>query len=173
MAAWSCSRFDAAEAIEAVVIAAPPRARGRALAAWRPTRSGIAAHVVPGATAARSRSRALAETVGRGGRARRRPAAGHAELIDRCVAQLERWGCDGVVAAARAVDTIKEADAGGRVIATLEREPLWAVQTPQVFTLAGAARGARRATSSAPTTTRSWWRPRAATCASSRRRART
>ena len=55
------------------------------------------------------------------------------ELIDRCVAQLERWGCDGVVAAARAVDTIKEADAGGRVIATLERSSLWAVQTPQVF----------------------------------------
>jgi 2-C-methyl-D-erythritol 4-phosphate cytidylyltransferase len=38
-----------------------------------------------------------------------------------------------VVAAARAVDTIKEADAGGRVIATLERGTLWAVQTPQVF----------------------------------------
>jgi 2-C-methyl-D-erythritol 4-phosphate cytidylyltransferase len=55
------------------------------------------------------------------------------ELIDRCVGQLEHWGCDGVVAAARAVDTIKEADAGGRVIATLERSSLWAVQTPQVF----------------------------------------
>ena len=39
-----------------------------------------------------------------------------------------------MVAAARAVDTIKEADAGGRVIATLERSHLWAIQTPQVFT---------------------------------------
>jgi 2-C-methyl-D-erythritol 4-phosphate cytidylyltransferase len=38
-----------------------------------------------------------------------------------------------VVAAARAVDTIKEADAGGRVIATLERGTLWVVQTPQAF----------------------------------------
>ena len=56
-----------------------------------------------------------------------------AELLDRCVSQLERWGCDGVVAAARAVDTIKEADAGGRVLATLERSRLWAVQTPQAF----------------------------------------
>jgi 2-C-methyl-D-erythritol 4-phosphate cytidylyltransferase len=55
------------------------------------------------------------------------------ELIDRCVEQLRKWGCDGVVAAARAVDTIKEADAGGRVIATLERSRLWAIQTPQVF----------------------------------------
>ena len=57
------------------------------------------------------------------------------ELIDRCVAQLEHWGCDGVVAAARAVDTIKESDSGGSVIATLERSRLWAVQTPQVFRL--------------------------------------
>jgi 2-C-methyl-D-erythritol 4-phosphate cytidylyltransferase len=54
-------------------------------------------------------------------------------LFDRCVERLEHWSCDGVVAAARAVDTIKEADAGGRVIATLERGTLWAVQTPQVF----------------------------------------
>jgi 2-C-methyl-D-erythritol 4-phosphate cytidylyltransferase len=56
-----------------------------------------------------------------------------AELFDRCVAQLERWGCAGVVAAARATDAIKEADAGGRVIATLDRGSLWAVQTPQAF----------------------------------------
>jgi 2-C-methyl-D-erythritol 4-phosphate cytidylyltransferase len=61
-----------------------------------------------------------------------RPLA-EAALFDRCVERLVHWGCDGVVAAARAVDTIKEADAGGRVIATLERGTLWAVQTPQVF----------------------------------------
>ena len=60
-------------------------------------------------------------------------------LVDRrsCSTAASRscahWGCDGVVAAARAVDTVKEADAGGRVIATLERSRLWAVQTPQVF----------------------------------------
>jgi 2-C-methyl-D-erythritol 4-phosphate cytidylyltransferase len=56
-----------------------------------------------------------------------------AELFDRCVERLAHWRCDGVVAAARAVDTIKEADAGGRVIGTLERGSLWVVQTPQVF----------------------------------------
>jgi 2-C-methyl-D-erythritol 4-phosphate cytidylyltransferase len=54
-------------------------------------------------------------------------------LFDRCLERLRHWGCDGVVAAARAVDTIKEADAGGRVIATLQRGTLWAVQTPQAF----------------------------------------
>jgi 2-C-methyl-D-erythritol 4-phosphate cytidylyltransferase len=56
-----------------------------------------------------------------------------AELVDRTVSQLERWGCDAAIAAARATDTIKEADAGGRVSATLERSSLWAVQTPQAF----------------------------------------
>jgi 2-C-methyl-D-erythritol 4-phosphate cytidylyltransferase len=61
-----------------------------------------------------------------------RPLA-KAELFDRCLERLGHWGCDGVVAAARAVDTIKEADAGGRVIATLERASLWVVQTPQAF----------------------------------------
>ena len=65
-------------------------------------------------------------------------------MIDRCVEQLRHWGCDGVVAAARAVDTIKEADAGGRVIATLERSRLWAIQTPQVFRAEALANGARR-----------------------------
>jgi 2-C-methyl-D-erythritol 4-phosphate cytidylyltransferase len=56
-----------------------------------------------------------------------------AELVDRTVSQLERWGCDAAIAAARVTDTIKEADAGGRVSATLERSSLWAVQTPQAF----------------------------------------
>ena len=101
----------------------------------------------------------------------RRGRCVEAELVDRCVERLEHWGCDGVVAAARAVDTIKEADAGGRVLATLERASLWAVQTPQVFGAeALRARARRRRTSSAPTTTRSWSRRPAATCASSRRR---
>jgi 2-C-methyl-D-erythritol 4-phosphate cytidylyltransferase len=61
-------------------------------------------------------------------------------LFDRCVERLGHWRCDGVVAAARAVDTIKEADAGGRVIATLARGTLWAVQTPQVFQAAALRR---------------------------------
>jgi 2-C-methyl-D-erythritol 4-phosphate cytidylyltransferase len=56
-----------------------------------------------------------------------------ADLIDRCVEQLARFGCAGVVAATRATDTMKEADSGGHVLATLERTNLWAVQTPQVF----------------------------------------
>ena len=54
------------------------------------------------------------------------------ELVERCVAALEQ-GFDGAVAAAPVSDTIKEADAAGRVLRTLDRSTLWAIQTPQVF----------------------------------------
>jgi 2-C-methyl-D-erythritol 4-phosphate cytidylyltransferase len=56
------------------------------------------------------------------------------ELFARTIAELERSGCDAVIAAAPVSDTIKEvADDGRTVRATLERSRLWAVQTPQVF----------------------------------------
>jgi 2-C-methyl-D-erythritol 4-phosphate cytidylyltransferase len=55
-----------------------------------------------------------------------------ASVVDRTVAAVEGpW-----VAAAPAlpvVDTLKEADATGRVIRTVDRSRLWSVQTPQVF----------------------------------------
>jgi 2-C-methyl-D-erythritol 4-phosphate cytidylyltransferase len=61
------------------------------------------------------------------------------DLVERCVAGLE--GVDGAIAAAPVTDTVKEADSGGRVVRTLDRSTLWAVQTPQVFR-ADALRGA-------------------------------
>ena len=48
------------------------------------------------------------------------------ELFHACVAALSEW--DGVVAAARVTDTIRDAEGG-----TLDRSRLWAVQTPQAF----------------------------------------
>jgi 2-C-methyl-D-erythritol 4-phosphate cytidylyltransferase len=54
------------------------------------------------------------------------------ELVERCVAALEP-GFDGAVAAAPVSDTIKEADGEGRVLHTLDRSSLWAIQTPQAF----------------------------------------
>jgi len=54
------------------------------------------------------------------------------ELVEGCVAALSE-GWDGVVAAAPVSDTIKEADGSGRVVRTLDRSALWAIQTPQVF----------------------------------------
>jgi 2-C-methyl-D-erythritol 4-phosphate cytidylyltransferase len=40
---------------------------------------------------------------------------------------------DCAIAAARVTDTVKEADDAGRVLGTLDRSRLWAVQTPQGF----------------------------------------
>jgi 2-C-methyl-D-erythritol 4-phosphate cytidylyltransferase len=137
MAAWSLLAFDAAGTIDAVVIAAPPGEVGRLEALAAEVAPALATHVVPGGdTRSESVARALAETpeevdvvaVHDAARPLVTPA-----LVDRCVTQLQRWGCQGVVAAARAVDTVKEADAGGRVLATLERNRLWVVQTPQAF----------------------------------------
>jgi 2-C-methyl-D-erythritol 4-phosphate cytidylyltransferase len=56
------------------------------------------------------------------------------ELVERCIAGLE--GYDAAIAAARVTDTIKEVDEAGRVVKTLDRSTLWAVQTPQVFNAA-------------------------------------
>jgi 2-C-methyl-D-erythritol 4-phosphate cytidylyltransferase len=54
------------------------------------------------------------------------------DLVRRCVVALEQ-GADGAIAAAPMPDTVKEADEQGRVVRTLNRATLWAVQTPQVF----------------------------------------
>jgi 2-C-methyl-D-erythritol 4-phosphate cytidylyltransferase len=54
------------------------------------------------------------------------------ELVERCVAALDE-GVDGAIAAARLTDTVKEASPEGRVLRTLDRSSLWAVQTPQAF----------------------------------------
>src|SRR5204862_6285618 len=54
------------------------------------------------------------------------------ELVERCIAGLSD-DFAGAIAAAPVSDTIKEADASGRVVRTLDRTALWSVQTPQVF----------------------------------------
>jgi len=55
------------------------------------------------------------------------------EMIDACISAAE--DCGAAVTAVRARDTIKESDGDGAVVRTLEREPLWTVQTPQCFRL--------------------------------------
>jgi 2-C-methyl-D-erythritol 4-phosphate cytidylyltransferase len=55
------------------------------------------------------------------------------ELVEACIAAIAGDGVDGAVAAAPVSDTIKEADGEGRVVRTLDRSRLWAIQTPQVF----------------------------------------
>ena len=52
------------------------------------------------------------------------------QIASACLAGLD--GVDAAIAAAPLSDTVKEAD-GDRVVRTLDRTRLWAVQTPQVF----------------------------------------
>src|SRR3954451_6929355 len=61
-----------------------------------------------------------------------RPLTGPA-LIDICVEGVADGEVDALVPAAPVTDTIKQTDAGGAVVATLDRSTLWAVQTPQAF----------------------------------------
>jgi 2-C-methyl-D-erythritol 4-phosphate cytidylyltransferase len=54
------------------------------------------------------------------------------DLVQRCIDALEP-GVDGAIAAIPMTDTVKEVATDGRVLKTLDRSTLWAVQTPQVF----------------------------------------
>jgi len=54
-------------------------------------------------------------------------------LIDACFQAAERYGA--VVAAHRVADTLKRVNDGARIEETVNREGLWAVQTPQVFSM--------------------------------------
>jgi 2-C-methyl-D-erythritol 4-phosphate cytidylyltransferase len=55
------------------------------------------------------------------------------ELIEDTLAAVAGEGVDAAIAATPVTDTVKQADGGGVVTATLDRSTLWAVQTPQVF----------------------------------------
>jgi len=54
------------------------------------------------------------------------------ELVERCMAAVGP-GIDGAIAAIPMTDTVKEVATDGRVLRTLDRSALWAIQTPQVF----------------------------------------
>jgi 2-C-methyl-D-erythritol 4-phosphate cytidylyltransferase len=54
------------------------------------------------------------------------------ELAQRCIDALEP-GIDGAIAAIPMTDTVKDVAPDGRVLRTLDRSTLWAIQTPQVF----------------------------------------
>jgi 2-C-methyl-D-erythritol 4-phosphate cytidylyltransferase len=73
-----------------------------------------------------------------------RPLVGD-ETIDRVVAAVRAGNC--AIAALPVVDTLKEVDANGTIVRTVERERLWRAQTPQGFprqTIVDAHREANR-----------------------------
>lgn len=126
MLEWSIEALQAVEAVEAIVIALP--------AGWdRPLPAGTIG-VLGGEHRSQSVLAALNAAAGD-------PVIVHdaarplvrAQDVAGALDELERHGCDAVIAAAPVADTIKQVGADGVVQRTLERASLWAVQTPQVF----------------------------------------
>jgi 2-C-methyl-D-erythritol 4-phosphate cytidylyltransferase len=136
LVAWSLAALQDSSSVEAVIVAAPPDFEDELATVALESAPRLAIVVVTGGKSrSRSVANALAATVDSSVvvvHDAARPLV-TAELIDACVEHLERCRSDGVVAAAPVTDTIKTADADGRVSATLDRNRLWAVQTPQVF----------------------------------------
>jgi 2-C-methyl-D-erythritol 4-phosphate cytidylyltransferase len=128
MLEWSVAALRAVPAVEQIVIALPP---------------GELAAAPPGTVAVKGgavRSESVREALrvcGDGDPVivhdAARPLAAP-ELFQRALDQLECSEASAVIAAVPVSDTVKElAGDGRRVLRTLDRSRLWAVQTPQVF----------------------------------------
>lgn len=127
--AWSLDAVERAEGVGAVVIAAPTGYDDEI----RAITGGVS--VVPGGP---SRSESVANALEEVDSEfvvvhdAARPLA-TASLFDAVISGLASdAGCDALIASAPVADTLKRALAG-RVIETVPRSELWAVQTPQAF----------------------------------------
>jgi 2-C-methyl-D-erythritol 4-phosphate cytidylyltransferase len=138
MLAWSLVAMDAAERVDAIVVASPP---GREEDVERiAAEAGVDARAVPGGEH-RSQSVALAlehvETDLVAVHDAARPLV-PVDLVDEVLRRLQADSdIASVIAAAQVTDTIKEANVSRRVLRTPERNRLWAVQTPQAFRAEG------------------------------------
>jgi 2-C-methyl-D-erythritol 4-phosphate cytidylyltransferase len=138
---WSLDALGAVAAVERIVVALPP---------------GVSAPPgTIGAQGAATRSQSVRAALAAAGEGPQdeavlvhdaaRPLA-TPELFERALEALTAGGDrDAVVAAARVADTVKRAGEDLRVVETLDRRELWAVQTPQAF-----RRGALAAALAAP-----------------------
>lgn len=136
MLEWSLDALRAVPAVERIVVALP---------------AGVAAPAgVVGVAGGAERSHSVREALAAAGELTdeepvivhdaARPLATPA-LFERALTALADSGADAVVAAARVTDTIKRAEREDlRVVETLDRSALWAVQTPQVFRRGALAR---------------------------------
>jgi 2-C-methyl-D-erythritol 4-phosphate cytidylyltransferase len=125
---WSLDAFKAAGCISEVVVAVPPGQEG-------PVADRGVLAVAGGAHRSESVAKAV-ELCGEdiivvhdAARPLVTPALINA-VADRLASDDEAAA---VIAAAPVIDTIKQADRAGQVERTLDREVLWAVQTPQAF----------------------------------------
>jgi len=134
MLAWSLRALAAAEAVGEIVVASPPGTEDRI--EQIAIREGIEVRAVPGGqhrseSVAHALAHAVDEAVVVHDAARPLVTA---KLIDEVVRRLDADDEAGaVIAAAPVTDTIKQASVSRRVITTLDRSRLWAVQTPQAF----------------------------------------
>jgi len=132
---WSLAALRAVPAVERIVVALPPGAaapEGTVGVAGGEERSHSVRAALEGAGEGPDDEPVIVHDAAR-------PLA-PPELFARALDELERRGCDAVVAAARTTDTVKRADPDGRILETLARDALWAVQTPQVFRRGALAR---------------------------------
>jgi len=162
---WSLRALGEARTISSIVLAVPAGWEERAEALLRGAAPETPAVVIEGGA---TRSESVAGAVARidddlvAVHDAARPLL-EAELVDRVVGRLAADpGADAAIAAALLADTVKRAEAAGegvgshgdsgpgRVVQeTLDRERLWAAQTPQAFRTAALAEAQRRARESA------------------------
>jgi 2-C-methyl-D-erythritol 4-phosphate cytidylyltransferase len=132
---WSLETLARVGAIERIVVALPRDHLSLPGAARRGDGAPAVLAVPGGAVRSESVRNALA-AAGEGDPVLVHDAARPlvpALLIEQVLAALDDGSLDGATAAAPVTDTIKQADRNRRVRQTLERETLWAVQTPQAF----------------------------------------
>jgi 2-C-methyl-D-erythritol 4-phosphate cytidylyltransferase len=133
--AESLERLDASGWIDQIVIAAPPEwEEPSILVAEEIAAAKVAAAVTGGASRSESVRLALAEVPQDAAVVVVHDAARPLlpeEVLERVLAPLSE-GWDGVVPALRVSDTVKRVE-GERVVETLRRDDLVAVQTPQAF----------------------------------------
>ena len=134
--AQSLKRLDDSDWVDFIVVAAPPGWEEPAiLLAEELGCSKVSACVSGGATRGESVARALAEVPEDAAVVLVHDAARPLlsdEVIERVLTALNE-GWDGALPALRLADTIKRVDGEGRVVETLDRDELRAVQTPQAF----------------------------------------
>lgn len=131
----SLERLDASDWIDAIVVAAPPGWEEPAILLAEELGCGkVSACVAGGATRGESVRAALAEVPGDAAvvvvHDAARPLLDDA-VVERVVTALNE-GWDGAVPGLPVADTVKRVD-GERVVETLARDELRAVQTPQAF----------------------------------------
>jgi len=141
--AESVERLDASDWIDAIVVAAPPGWEEPViLLSEELAASKVVSCVTGGATRAESVREALAEVPGEAlvviVHDAARPLVDDA-VVERVLAPLAE-GYDGAVPALSVADTLKRVE-GSRVVETVPRDDLVAVQTPQAF-VAGSLRRA-------------------------------